>query len=280
MKTSASILIVLFVLAIKPLCSAAERYPGILDSFEKFRGNSGESVANYRGDDAHTSWTRTGNAFVIKDAPDAYEGRNFLRIEDNTTNQHWINKVFDEDYRPLVAHYQDKENIVPYSFAFRFNTLDGSFTAFSFRLRFHNVTSNTFANTGAPSILLKVDSSILPETDSKTNFWMRAEGDLRYTWLNATRARLLLHLTRIVDTRVNPVTGEEKVLWENSGETSHYSSGNTYAYVQFNMDSQEEAEFRLSEMSFFTGGSGKGIVDFDDIRIGEWHDPTSIFLFR
>ena len=38
---------------------------------------------------------------------------------------------------------------------------------------------------------------------------------------------------------------------------------------QFNMDSREEAAFRLAE-----------IVEFSDIRIGEWHDPTTLFHFE
>lgn len=56
---------------------------------------------------------------------------------------------------------------------------------------------------------------------------------------------------------------------ENSGKPFHYTSGTCKPNEQFNMDSREETAFRLAE-----------IVEFGDIRIGEWHDPTTLFHFE
>ena len=75
------------LVAIASSATASPRYAPddayrLFDSLEKFRGGSGATVAAYKGDDGHSTWEvgNKANVYVVTDADDAYEGRNYLRI--------------------------------------------------------------------------------------------------------------------------------------------------------------------------------------------------------
>lgn len=63
--------------------------------------------------------------------------------------------------------------------------------------------------------------------------------------------------------------GRGRFFWRTRASRSTTHPEPVSLYEQFNMDSREETAFRLAE-----------IVEFGDIRIGEWHDPTTLFHFE
>ena len=260
--------------------AGADKYPGILDSFEKFPGESGDSVAGYRGDDRQSSWTVSGNAIVIKNDGTAYDGRNYLRIQDLTSAQHHATKTLDADYMPEVFLYSGGDKLVTFSFAYRFQMTDETAATPSLNMKadFHDAVAGTYGATGAFNIFA-APNDIVEQLRALTNVWIRVDGDLRYCMINnGATPRLLLHALTITDTRIDPATGAETVLWTSASETGYWRDKNNVGYKQFSK--ADEMHFFLHYFNFFTGGSGHYIADIDAIRIGDWHDPTTVVLFR
>lgn len=268
------------------------RYPGILDSFERFKGESGDSVQGYRGDDRHSTWTVNGNAIVIKDDGTAYDGRNYLRILDLTGEQHHATKRLDADYLPEVRLYNGGVRPVTFSFAYRFQMTEQTAATPSLNMKAHfretypSVDPETGeatetvagANTDAFNIF-GAPADVVPAVRARTNVWLRVDGDLRYCLINSgTRPRLLLHALTITDTRRDPSTGEETVLWTSQSETGYWRDSGKVGYAQMTM--ADGMRFFLEYLNFFTGGAGYYVADLDAIRIGEWHAPTTLMILR
>lgn len=221
---------------------------GFVESFEGFEGASGSSVAGYAGDDGSGTWTlgSGAQAFVVVDDGTAFDGQNYLRINDNSGGQHHVYKEFAE----LVPVPEEGVRI---RFALRRTPQPGvdAVTGVNFGTKITAATEP--GNTGTE----------FPNTNMFTSSQAGAEN--MGVWF-------LYEMTAIVNGNLQAQLVDFTITDTTSGEVVFTDD------VFSSSVSLTEDHDQLSWLRFFSHGSSQGMVDIDGISYAAVPEPASLAL--
>lgn len=238
----------------------------LFESFERFPGASGASVAGYGTDGGFGRWSASGSVVVRGDGS-AFHGDAYLRIADADAKQHNAALTLAEEASfPMPGEDGSGEEGVPFSFSFRRTPVPGSdaaLTGCKLKIGAFCAVSNAWAATSDGTDLFAAPAAARTAL-AATGVWFRLAGRLvRAPVAAGTRFGLRADSLRDASGRI---------LWRAvPGEAPWFIRLDT---------ALPGDELRFRQFTLFTYSTGQAWVDVDAIRFGPEPERTTLLILR